>query len=137
MSRLTHPIQLLRSISSELRHSLPEGTNIQQSQSMGYILSMYKKNVVTQEQYCKHQEEMTFMAETYLTYLSKTLAEFIMHDIPSYLQVPRGPGMLSSKSSMPRGRELLPRQPRWWGLTCHMSQRCRGGELLRRNKQRA
>ena len=73
MSRLTHPIKLLRSISSELRHTLPEGTKIQQSQSMSYILSMYKKNVVTQEQYCKHQEEMTFMAETYLTYLSKKL----------------------------------------------------------------
>jgi len=70
MSNLTQPIKLLRSITSELRHALPAGTNIHQSQPMGYILSQYKKNMVTQEQLCKHQQEMNFMAETYLTYLS-------------------------------------------------------------------
>ena len=72
MSNLTQPIRLLRSITSELRQALPAGTNIHQSQPMGYILSQYKKNMVTQEQLCKHQQEMIFMAETYLTYLSKS-----------------------------------------------------------------
>eukprot|EP00090_Calanus_glacialis_P016621 TRINITY_DN259_c0_g1_i1.p1 TRINITY_DN259_c0_g1~~TRINITY_DN259_c0_g1_i1.p1 ORF type:complete len:117 (-),score=34.72 TRINITY_DN259_c0_g1_i1:74-424(-) len=74
MAKLTHPIKLLRSITSELRHALPEGTHVHQTQPMGYILSQYKKNAVTQEQHCKHQEEMTFMAETYLTYLSSQRA---------------------------------------------------------------
>jgi len=70
MSKLSHPVKLLRSITSQLRHTQPEGTKIQPSQSMAYILSQYKKNAVTQEQYCKHNEEMTFMADTYLTYLT-------------------------------------------------------------------
>ena len=70
MAKLTHPVKLLRSLTSELRHALPEWTNIHETQPMGYILSQYKKNAVTQEQHCKHKEEMTFMAETYLTYLS-------------------------------------------------------------------
>merc|ERR1712215_612125 len=49
---------------------MPEGTKIQQLQPTSYIFGLYRKNATTQEQYCKHQEEMTFMAETYLTYLS-------------------------------------------------------------------
>ena len=71
MSKLANPIKLLYSIKSELRMAFPEGTSLSRAQPVVYILSQFKKNTTTQEQHCKHKEEMTYMAETYLTYLSK------------------------------------------------------------------
>ena len=43
--------------------------------------------------------------------------------------------MMYSKSIMQREKGLLLKQPRWWDLTCHMSQRWREEELLRKNEQ--
>ena len=69
-SQLQPPVRLLRSIMRELRRSRPEGSRLRGSQSSDFVLGLFRKNAVTQEQVCKHREEMAFMADTYSTYLT-------------------------------------------------------------------
>ena len=71
LSQFLSPCRQLRSIISELRQALqlPERTQLGQTQSMKFIMSQYRRNAVTQEQVCRHKEEMAFMADTYNTYL--------------------------------------------------------------------
>jgi len=62
-------VKLLKGISNELRRALPPGTKVQQNASMNFILGEYRKHEETSEQYCKHSQEMAFLADTYHTYL--------------------------------------------------------------------
>jgi len=66
---LLAPLPLLRSITRELRHALPAGSKLQQLPSVTFMMGEFKKNTVTQEQHCKHTQEMLFLADTYNTYL--------------------------------------------------------------------
>jgi len=70
LSQFPHPCKQLRTIVSELRRALPEKTKLNSNQGLRFILTQYRKNATTQEQVCRHREEMTFMADTYSTYLS-------------------------------------------------------------------
>ena len=70
LSQLQPPVRALRSIMRELRRSRPEGSKLRGSQSSDYVLAMFRANAVTQEQVCRHREEMAFMADTYSTYLT-------------------------------------------------------------------
>jgi len=69
LSSLSPPATLLRNIASELRKAMPGGYRLQGSPSMTFLVSQFRKHEVTQEQHCKHQEEMAFLADTYHTYL--------------------------------------------------------------------
>jgi len=62
-------VAVLRAISRELRLSHPPGTKLSGSRPLGYIVEQYRRHQLTQEQYCKQTEEMTFLASTYATYL--------------------------------------------------------------------
>lgn len=63
--------KLLRSLLNELRLASPDGT-IKESLAANYILSQFKKYNTTEEQLCKAREEMQFLGQTYLTYLSSS-----------------------------------------------------------------
>merc|ERR1712098_251444 len=65
-----HPCKQLRTIVSELRRALPDKTKLTGNQGLRFILTQYRKNATTQEQVCRHKEEMAFLADTYSTYLS-------------------------------------------------------------------
>ncbi|RZF34176.1 hypothetical protein LSTR_LSTR003586 [Laodelphax striatellus] len=58
----------LRSLISELRKSSPTG-NMKESLIMRYIFEQYRKYKVTDEQLCKAQQEMNFLAQAYHCYL--------------------------------------------------------------------
>lgn len=69
MSVINKPtLQVIKQLLSELRHS---GTQkkIKDSLGMQYILNECRKHKTTELQFCKAQEEMKFMANTYLCYL--------------------------------------------------------------------
>ena len=70
LSQLQPPLRLLRSIIREMRLARPEGSKLSGTQGTGYILGLYRSNAVTEEQVCKHREEMSFLADTYSTYLT-------------------------------------------------------------------
>lgn len=63
--------KLLRSLLNELRLASPDGT-IKESVAATYVLGQFKKYNTTQEQLCKAKEEMQFLGQTYLTYLSSS-----------------------------------------------------------------
>lgn len=60
--------RLLKQITSELRQSVASG-NLKDNATYQYILNQYRKFQTTDEQLCRAREEMSFIANTYLTYL--------------------------------------------------------------------
>ena len=76
LSQFPKPLRQLRSILSELRKGLQlsggQGVrrqNLGETQGVRHLLSQYRSNAVTQEQVCRHRQEMEFLADTYNTYL--------------------------------------------------------------------
>ena len=76
LSQFPHPLRQLRSIISELRQGLQlsggQGSrrpHLGETQGVRHLLAQYRRNAVTQEQVCRHKEEMEFLADTYNTYL--------------------------------------------------------------------
>ncbi|XP_068208567.1 protein FMC1 homolog [Palaemon carinicauda] len=65
-------IQVLRNLVRELRLSLPSHEKLQHSPAFTYIMEYYRKNAVTDQQYCREQEEMAYTAQTYSTYLESS-----------------------------------------------------------------
>ena len=76
LSQFPHPLRQLRSIISELRQGLQlsggqggRRQHLGETQGVRHLLAQYRSNAVTQEQVCRHKEEMEFLADTYNTYL--------------------------------------------------------------------
>ncbi|GLV43947.1 uncharacterized protein CBL_12757 [Carabus blaptoides fortunei] len=61
-------VKLLRQLISEIRQAVPEGP-VRHSHPIRYILNQFQKYKTTDQQLCKAQEEMKFMASTYLCYM--------------------------------------------------------------------
>lgn len=59
----------LRGLLNELRLASPSGCS-KNSLASRYVLSQFKKYQTTDQQLCKAREEVNFLGETYLTYLS-------------------------------------------------------------------
>ncbi|XP_055905096.1 protein FMC1 homolog [Eupeodes corollae] len=59
----------LRSLLSELRQASPNGC-IKDNLAARYILAQYKKYQTTDQQLCKARDEVNFLGQTYLTYLT-------------------------------------------------------------------
>ncbi|XP_039282390.1 protein FMC1 homolog [Nilaparvata lugens] len=76
MSALTKKSVLLglRGLISELRKCSPTG-NMKESLVMTYIFEQYRNFKVTDEQLCKAQQEMNFLAQSYHCYL-RSLREY-------------------------------------------------------------
>lgn len=64
-------ISTLRQIISELRRAVPAG-HLKDNLALQYLVTQYKKFKTTDEQLCRAQEEMKFVANTYLTYLQSS-----------------------------------------------------------------
>lgn len=72
-------LRTLRGILSELRKYLAKDCKLRENPQAKYILSLYRINQVTDQQYCKAQEESKYIASTYLSYLrSKRLYSNIL-----------------------------------------------------------
>lgn len=69
MNTLGNKINVLRTILRGMKHLTPEKGQLRQHPSYMYIIDQYRKNVITDQQYCRQQEELAFLAETYATYL--------------------------------------------------------------------
>ncbi|XP_066960907.1 protein FMC1 homolog [Macrobrachium rosenbergii] len=65
-------IQTLRSLLRELRYSLPGHEKVQHSPAFAYIMEYYRRNAVTDQQYCREQEELAHLAKTCATYLESS-----------------------------------------------------------------
>ena len=70
LSQLQPPVRVLRNILREMRRARPEGSKLHATQGAEYVLGLFRSNAVTEEQVCKHREEMSFLADTYSTYLT-------------------------------------------------------------------
>ena len=61
---------VLRQILREIRLNLPHGKKVQRQPLTSYILNHYRKNQLTENQYCKGSLEMSHLASSYATYLT-------------------------------------------------------------------
>lgn len=68
MASAVSKIRTMRSLIRELRQSLPEHENVKHSPTYLYIMNQYRRNAVTDQQYCREQEEMAYLAQTCATY---------------------------------------------------------------------
>uniref|UniRef100_T1IUZ4 Protein FMC1 homolog n=1 Tax=Strigamia maritima TaxID=126957 RepID=T1IUZ4_STRMM len=62
-------LSTLRQIIRELRHSCRKNENVRDLEMYKYTLEQFRKYQVTDKKLCKSQEEMKYLAETYLIYL--------------------------------------------------------------------
>ncbi|XP_018011604.1 protein FMC1 homolog [Hyalella azteca] len=70
----------LRTILRHVRHNNGNAQAINKSPTYAYIMEQYRKNSVTDAQYCQEQQEMAFIAETYATYLDAGLRYKELYD---------------------------------------------------------
>lgn len=61
-------LNMLRQLLSEIRRNTYDG-NLKDSLMKRYIMVQYKKYRITDQQICKAQNEMKYLAESYLCYL--------------------------------------------------------------------
>ena len=72
-----------RSVMREIRLSLAcasSGKKLNQSPIASYIMEQYRRHQVTQKQHCKATMEMTYLADTYRTYLESQRKWRVVHD---------------------------------------------------------
>ncbi|XP_042886700.1 protein FMC1 homolog [Penaeus japonicus] len=69
MASTAPKLQVLRTLIKELRGSLQEHEKVRHSPAFTYIMDNYRRNAVTDQQYCREQEEMAHLAHTCATYL--------------------------------------------------------------------
>ncbi|XP_037775754.1 protein FMC1 homolog isoform X2 [Penaeus monodon] len=69
MATTAPKLQVLRSLIKELRNSLQGHERVRHSPAFTYIMDNYRRNAVTDQQYCREQEEMAHLAHTCATYL--------------------------------------------------------------------
>lgn len=64
---ISQNLTLLRHIISELRHT--SSKPLKDNLTLRYIINQFRKYQTTDQQICKAQEEMKYVASTYLCYL--------------------------------------------------------------------
>jgi len=70
----------LRRLLNEVRLSFDSGIKVQDKRITQYILNQYKKHQVTEKQNCKAAQEMTFLADSFATYLASSRKWRSVHD---------------------------------------------------------
>ncbi|CAL4099318.1 unnamed protein product [Meganyctiphanes norvegica] len=65
-------VRTLRSLIRELRNAVPEHERVKHSPSFSFLMEQYRRNSLTDQQYCREAEEMAYMADTYATYLESS-----------------------------------------------------------------
>lgn len=97
--------KLVRSLLHELRLASPNG-KIKDSIGVEFILEQFKKYQTTEEQLCKARDEMTYLGQTYLTYLqSSRKRDAILKDY-------KGKGEISTKDAASLVGFKLPHDPK-------------------------
>ncbi|XP_042228105.1 protein FMC1 homolog isoform X2 [Homarus americanus] len=79
MASTIKKMHTLRSLVRELRRSLPKHERVQHSPTYSYIMNQYRQNAVTDELYCREQEEMAHLAQTCATYLESSRRYIELH----------------------------------------------------------
>ncbi|CAG9766917.1 unnamed protein product [Ceutorhynchus assimilis] len=69
----------LRGLIQELRYAVPNAT-LKDNLAFQYIMKQYRKYNTTDQQLCKAQEEMNYIANTYLCYLRSSRLSQEIHD---------------------------------------------------------
>ncbi|MPC84757.1 hypothetical protein E2C01_079506 [Portunus trituberculatus] len=69
MAATTPKIQTLRCLIREIRRTLLPHENLRHSPAFEYMMKEYRHNAVTDQQCCRQQEEMAYLAHTCATYL--------------------------------------------------------------------
>ncbi|XP_066255599.1 protein FMC1 homolog [Euwallacea similis] len=69
----------LRGIIREFRYALPE-RSLKDNLIFNYLMKQYRKYKTTDQQLCKAQEEMNFIANSYLCYLRSSRLSQEIHD---------------------------------------------------------
>lgn len=59
----------VRRLLSEIRHTLSQPQKLKDAKITQYIMTQYKKHQITERQNCKAAQEMTHLADSYVTYL--------------------------------------------------------------------
>lgn len=98
-------VKSLRHLVSEIRQA-SSNKKIQESNLVNYILLQYRKFQVTDAQLCKAQNEMSGLANTYVTYLSS------IRKYKDLLQSYRGFGERSVESTANLVGFKLPHDPK-------------------------
>nr|XP_053651569.1 protein FMC1 homolog isoform X1 [Cherax quadricarinatus] len=80
MATSVKKIQTLRTLIRELRRSLADNEKLRHSASFSYIMKQYRCNALTDEQYCRQQEEMAHLANTCATYLESSRKYLELHN---------------------------------------------------------
>jgi len=62
-------LKSLRRLTSELRHALGSDVKLRDTRITQHILNQFRKHQVTGRQNCKAAQEMTYLADSYATYL--------------------------------------------------------------------
>lgn len=103
--------QLYRSLLNELRLSSPSGRLSKDSLAFKYITEQFQKHQTTDEILCKAKEEMKFLGETYLCYLSS------LRKYNAIVTEYKGHGERSIKDTADMVGFKLPHDPKEWNLT--------------------
>lgn len=72
MASVSPKIRTLRCLIREMRRGLPAHETVRHSPAFTYLMKEYRRNAVTDQQYCHQQEEMAYLAQTYATYLESS-----------------------------------------------------------------
>jgi len=59
----------LRRLTSELRQAFGPSVKLRDTRITQYVMDQYRKHQITEKQNCKAAQEMTYLADSYATYL--------------------------------------------------------------------
>ncbi|MED6286498.1 ATP synthase assembly factor fmc1 mitochondrial [Characodon lateralis] len=79
MASLSSPLRVCREILKELR--VIQGLSYKQSLAYNYVLDQFRKNKVTEERYCRAQQEARHASLTYLCLLVSTRNHLALHNL--------------------------------------------------------
>uniref|UniRef100_A0A1A8GQV3 Protein FMC1 homolog n=1 Tax=Nothobranchius korthausae TaxID=1143690 RepID=A0A1A8GQV3_9TELE len=79
MPALASPLRLCRGILKELRYL--QGPSYKQSPAYNHVMDQFRRNKVTEERYCRAQQEAQHAAHTYLCLLESTRNHLVLHNL--------------------------------------------------------
>ncbi|XP_008328544.1 protein FMC1 homolog [Cynoglossus semilaevis] len=103
MAALSSPLRVCRGILKELRTL--HGQSYRESLAYGYVMEQFRKNKVTGERFCRHQQEVHHVSNTYLCLLTSTRHHMALHNLY------HGKGERSTEEAAQMVGLRLPTQP--------------------------
>lgn len=72
MAAAAPKVRTLRCLIREIRRGLASHESVRHAPAFTYLMKEYRRNAVTDQQYCRQQEEMSYLAQTCATYLESS-----------------------------------------------------------------